>query len=661
MLAQESVTLPKGQELREPLRIVASHVTVDGNGARIVGPGRKGDRASFQGVGIAAAGCVNVILRNIVVSGFETGIDVSDGVGWAIENCDASDNYADEEFGWGEYKRVGGIVLTRMRACVIRGNVAERNWNGLDLCECSDNLIENNRFAHSTNVCLRMDRSSRNIVLENDLSYGIRLKPDEIHARDSTGVLVESGSDHNFFCRNDVRHGGDGIFVRALSGWVSSNNVFIENDCSHAHNNGIEAWAPGNVYVRNRTNHCSFGFWLGGSDGVLLIGNEAGWCSPQGGQRGLPCSDFGHGGIVGLSGFADGVVADGNHCHDNEGAGFIIGGSLKEDEPDKRVRHWILQANRLERNQRAVWVRRADSIELRGNRAGDNLKPDVFEETRHVSTVEPGDRAQGSRPAARIRGPMRAVVGEQVVFDGSLSSDPRGAALEHVWDAAGSPVTGNPLTHVFGKPGPCAVTLTVRNRAWASLTAQNVYVADAHEDPATEESWSSWSWDLRDPRGNPQHVVADADSDCVAGRLSLRVRASGCAGAVLTGSLPLRGESAAAVARNCELRFWLKTQNPNVTEYKGPNPIVRLAGPDGSLSYTPIRADGKPRNLLLEAPFGHARRIWQYVVVPLAGGTGWRREETGDPDPRATTTLILRFEEPASEPWTFWLDGLLFA
>ena len=62
---------------------------------------------------------------------------------------------------------------------------------------------------------------------------------------------MENGSDDNYLYRNDVTHGGDGIFLRALNGWVCSGNIFVENDCSYVHNNGFEAWVPGNTYIRN--------------------------------------------------------------------------------------------------------------------------------------------------------------------------------------------------------------------------------------------------------------------------------------------------------------------------------------------------------------------------------------------------------------------------
>jgi parallel beta-helix repeat protein len=136
--------------------------------------------------------------------------------------------------------------------------------------------------------------------LSNNLSYGIRIDraAGEVHARDSTSVLIESGSDGNYWFRNDITYGGDGIFIRVLNGWVSRGNVFVENDASYANNNCVESWSPGNTYIRNKANHGSYGFWLGGSDQTVLIGNEAAFNGLTNGNHNAPEPGFGHGGIV---------------------------------------------------------------------------------------------------------------------------------------------------------------------------------------------------------------------------------------------------------------------------------------------------------------------------------------------------------------------------
>ena len=74
--------------------IRASHITIDGRGARIVGA-TAGNPREFQGVAISAKGVSGVTLKNVRVQGWETGLKIADGRQWSIEDCDFSDNFHD--------------------------------------------------------------------------------------------------------------------------------------------------------------------------------------------------------------------------------------------------------------------------------------------------------------------------------------------------------------------------------------------------------------------------------------------------------------------------------------------------------------------------------------------------------------------------------------
>ena len=65
---------------------------------------------------VSAKGVSRVTLKNLNAKGWETGLQIEDGSGWLVENCDFSDNFHDPEFGWGENGRRGGIVLERVTA-----------------------------------------------------------------------------------------------------------------------------------------------------------------------------------------------------------------------------------------------------------------------------------------------------------------------------------------------------------------------------------------------------------------------------------------------------------------------------------------------------------------------------------------------------------------
>lgn len=276
---------------------------------------------------IRAEGCINVTLRNLKSRGFATGLVVTDGKAWTVENCDFSDNYHNPNHGWGELPARGGILLTRVTNCVLRKNKANNVWDGLHLINSDDNLFLDNDFSHCSDVCAKLWTSRRNRFLNNNLSYGLRIdrSKGEVHARDSTYVLIESGSDENYWYRNDITHGGDGIFLRVLNGWVSRGNVFIEKDTSYANNNCVEDACPGNTFLRNKANHGSYGFWLYGSDQTRLIGNEAAYNGLSDGFHNAPEGGFGHGRIV-IVGPSSHTVLDGNHCHHNNGAGLVFRG-----------------------------------------------------------------------------------------------------------------------------------------------------------------------------------------------------------------------------------------------------------------------------------------------------------------------------------------------
>jgi hypothetical protein len=80
----KDLVLEKGAVLDRPIVIRSSHVTIDGNGATIQGPGKAGDPKSFAGAGITAEGCSGVTLRNVKVRGFQSGLKASEGDAWLI-------------------------------------------------------------------------------------------------------------------------------------------------------------------------------------------------------------------------------------------------------------------------------------------------------------------------------------------------------------------------------------------------------------------------------------------------------------------------------------------------------------------------------------------------------------------------------------------------
>lgn len=627
----QSLTLEPDSVLETPLVLAADGITLDGNGATIRGPGRPGELATFLGDGIRVEGRRSVVIRNLKVHGFARGLVASDCHDLRIESCDFSDNHHDPEHGWGDGPRKGGMIFTGVTRSVVTRTKCNRVWNGLDLRGSHDNVVEKSDLSRCSNVCLKLWNSCRNRVLDNNLSWGLRMKPGEVHARDSTCVLLESGSDGNRFERNDITHGGDGVFIRPLNGWVSTGNVFIENDCSYANNNGFESWAPGNTFIRNRANHCSFGFWLGGSDRSILIGNEASWNGRPSGSHNAPEPDFGHGGIVIVNGQGHHSIIDGNRCVGNNGAGIVFRGDLPTRGERWRMQNMIVQNNVLERNRWGVYACFADGLFLACNRFHDNAEKD--EHLEDVTDVRRGrgDCEQAAAPEAALRGPRRVVAGDKLVLDASGSTDEEGRHLRYHWRIDSLERQGSRVEHVFHRVGFHRVGVLVTNDVLAGSAALDVYAVRSDEEPATEEAIDRWRWQGGMTNGGSQsQPVRVGDSlDCLVGQRALHVEVPDSTSVSEQRGLDLLlGEEAGRdLTANSRMAFWMKLRRRSNSGLRGPGPVVRLQCGEAAFTYLPLR-DGRPVNLLDSPPYGEAREGWLHLEIPLAGSDSWLRLET---------------------------------
>jgi parallel beta-helix repeat protein len=299
--------------------------------------------SKYFGTGIRIVGRSGIIMRNITISGFDLGIQIDHCENVILEKCNVSGCFHDPDWGWDERGNHGGILLIGSNKCVIRSCRANQVWDALHLQYSDNNLLEGNDFSRTSNTGLKMWRSCGNRILNNDLSWGIRISPGEVHARDSSCVLVEAGSNDNVFRNNDMTHGGDGFFIRVLNSWMSTGNVLENNDCSYANNNGIEAWADCNTYIRNKANHCSYGFWLGNSNHTVLLENEAAY---NGSDFHNAPEAFGNAGIAFVNGSCSHSTIKGNQIHHNTGPGIAIRNS--RDNPSL---HMLISNNRIEHNR----------------------------------------------------------------------------------------------------------------------------------------------------------------------------------------------------------------------------------------------------------------------------------------------------------------------
>src|SRR5688572_3211790 len=126
------------------LVLAADGITVDGRGARIVGPVQRAAEAagtvaapnSFTGTGVQATGRSDITLRHLRVQGFGLGLLAEGGMRWRIEDCDFSDNFHDPDFGWGDQGEKGGLLLRGVLDGKLLRNRANRCWDACALVQC---------------------------------------------------------------------------------------------------------------------------------------------------------------------------------------------------------------------------------------------------------------------------------------------------------------------------------------------------------------------------------------------------------------------------------------------------------------------------------------------------------------------------------------------
>ncbi|HAM71028.1 MAG TPA: hypothetical protein DCM86_05235, partial [Verrucomicrobiales bacterium] len=576
--------------------------------------------------------------------------------GLRLEACDFSDNYHNPAHGWGELPPRGGILLERCRQGVILGSKANRVWDALHLVDTDEMLVDGNDFSHCSNTCAKLWHASRNRFLRNNLSYGIRIDraAGEVHARDSTSVLIESGSDDNYWFRNDITQGGDGIFIRVLNGWVSRGNTFVENDTSYANNNCIESWSPGNTYLRNKANHGSYGFWLGGSDQTVLIGNEAAFNGLTNGNHNAPEPGFGHGGIVLVSGSSSHTILSGNWCHDNNGGGIVFRGDAGSRGASWRTHHWVVQQNRLEGNRWGIWGRWGDWIWLSGNRSSGNREPDLLVETTRVMQAT-AEAAPGPAPRALLSGPARAVVGVPVRWDASASTSPSGRPLRFQWSVGEVESAFPTFEQTFTRPGFYRLGLIVEDGVLADLAWRDLVVtAPVAEELGTEGEAARWGFELEgNGDGRGRMSFAD-DPDAVVGRSSIRFRPDPYPGMYATAIYPAGRKGDFDLSRKTRLRFWIRATNPNLPGFQNAAPVLWLYTRGGSVRLAPA----KEGNLFGQLPFSEARWTWMPVEVPIAGDVAWSRTASGQVDLAHVTGVGIALDSWGGDPFTVWLDGL---
>lgn len=284
-ITRDTVLRPGVYYLPNGLCIAKDGVTLDGNGALIIGD-------DFKGRGVQVDRRVSVTVKNLRVERFYHGIWVNASANVHIlNNCvtrthelPSPDTFLDvwlpREQAYG-----GGIFLSGVIDSFVAGNDARHQQNGILLYGCNRVEVSRNDASHNSGYGILLFESSENLVEDNTADFCCRVyAPDPGGERyhngaDAAALVIMCSSSKNIIRNNRLRSSGDGVF---LGGFHKdqvkvpcNDNLFENNDGSFSPNIAFEAtFSQRNVFRNNRAENCAYGFWLGWSSETTVEGNS---------------------------------------------------------------------------------------------------------------------------------------------------------------------------------------------------------------------------------------------------------------------------------------------------------------------------------------------------------------------------------------------------
>ncbi len=286
MLIDSDTTLAPGvYYLPNGITINADHITLDGNGALLIGK-------KYQGHGVNINQKTGVTVKNLQVERFYHGIWVNASANVRILNNRVTatheiagpdvflDVWLDRSAAYG-----GGIFLSGVIDSFVLDNDVQHQQNGVLLYGCNNIEAARNNASYNSGYGILLYESSSNKIDANIADFCCRIyhynaDGEKYHnGADAAALVIMCSSSGNTITRNRLRSSGDGVF---LGGFHKDNvkvpcndNVFEHNDGSNSPNIAFEAtFSQRNIFRDNRADNCNYGFWLGYSSQTTVTGNS---------------------------------------------------------------------------------------------------------------------------------------------------------------------------------------------------------------------------------------------------------------------------------------------------------------------------------------------------------------------------------------------------
>jgi len=300
LVITHSVVVRPGRYLLRPLapdsvavRIRGNGITLDMSGVTLLGTEEDAPPDAAAGIGVHVEGGHDISIQRARIRGYKIGVLARGVRNLTLHGLDVSDNWMPRLWsGLGheslvdwlyfhhnekdEWLRYGaGIFLIDVQGGEVRGNMARRGMNGLQLVRSVQLRIWNNDFSYLSGLGIGLYRSGRNTIMHNRLDYCVRGYVHGVYRRgqDSAALLLYEQSSGNIVAYNSMTHSGDGVFLWAGQSTMdtgkggANDNLFFGNDVSFAVANGIEATFSSNRFIANLSEGSQYGVWGGYSWG----------------------------------------------------------------------------------------------------------------------------------------------------------------------------------------------------------------------------------------------------------------------------------------------------------------------------------------------------------------------------------------------------------
>jgi parallel beta-helix repeat protein len=273
---------PKIYSLPEGITIDSDDVTLDGQGATILGTDKTGE-------GIRVSGRKNILIKNLRILNYYHGISIKNCTGIEITNCTVAGTAeipsntlfldiwkpASDAYG-------AAIFLDDVTEAEVHGNDLQHQMNGILSYHCKRLSIMKNIANYCSGFGFHLYDTCDSTFADNYADYCCRYYLSDTGSHlgaDAAGFLIVYKSCNNIFRKNHARLGGDGFFLAGLTpdgiDVGCNHNLFEENDASYSPNNAFEGvFSKGNIYRGNKANHSNYGFWLGFSSDCVIANNQ---------------------------------------------------------------------------------------------------------------------------------------------------------------------------------------------------------------------------------------------------------------------------------------------------------------------------------------------------------------------------------------------------